>query len=43
MELSIDAGTAERIAWSALGGRVYCLVSMARHSEPEPRLGTIMR
>ena len=27
----------------ALGCRAYCLVSMARHSEPEPRLGTIMR
>jgi hypothetical protein len=25
------------------GCGAYCLVSMARHPEPEPRLGTIMR
>jgi len=43
MELSIDAGTAERIAAGLGGCHAYCLVSMARHSEPEPRLGTIMR
>jgi hypothetical protein len=27
MELSIDAGTAERLAWGALSDRACCLVS----------------